>query len=301
MKRPAAPSTGDEAVSRDRVKVWGNLPAGAGGSVELSAPIGWIVAVVGAGLVLSSFGLFFPPMGVPGATFLIGGTAILMGAVLFLQGRRAAGAGARLRGGEAPWRVDGFTSPVVRDRRGDEGRFYLVAGVGGAAIGLTTMAWFGEGNVRLMAILYVIVGSLTAAWGAFLIARAWKFRAARVALRSIPFRTGDAVEVAFRGDRRLANLGDVVVRLQCLEEVTTYQNNRHHTNVYRIYQEERRVATDATGSATLRFDVPADLPGTRLRTEEARDPAYRWRLLVRSDQPGLDLDADFPLPIYSHG
>jgi hypothetical protein len=83
--------------------------------------------------------------------------------------------------------------------------------------------------------------------------------------------------------------------LRCIEErfeVRQTGKNRVRVSVpYELYRDEAAVAP---GEPSLRFELPENVPGTRLA---AQPPRY-WELELAAEAPGVDFGARFLVPVY---
>ena len=262
------------------------------GSPQLLLGLG--LAALGAGAALA-LGIA-PVRGTAELTRPLGFFFAIVGTVMLWGGFRDATAAAAR--GVAPWRADGFDSPVLTAGIGHGHRIVAMQ----AALCFGFAAWLlgrstpGSG-ARLMVLAFLAGGVASILYMGWTQLRRWKFGHCRLVIRNVPTRPGEPLQLVFRGGSRLADT-DLELRLQCIEH-ELHQTTGDGTRIaaYRIFEERRSEHTRPDGDALLSFHIPADLPGTRLRVG-SRDNAVYWRLAVAADIPGLDYRADFLLPIY---
>jgi hypothetical protein len=132
---------------------------------------------------------------------------------------------------------------------------------------------------------------------------AWKqrFGEARVTWKTFPVLPGEPIEATIRTRRPFRVQGPVRITLRCVQDVWgLLPNGKMGYRPHQLYAETREVrlpvvADQEVSAIDVGFDVPADLPGTKL---DAGEPTY-WQLVLQTPGgPGPDLNATFLAPIY---
>jgi len=120
----------------------------------------------------------------------------------------------------------------------------------------------------------------------------------------VPLVIGHAVrgDVELHGDITPEN--GFVFRLACIHAVTTGSGKNRSTTETVLWDEEQVVSASAAMRNPVATRVPFDIatpPDTP--TTDDRDTSNRtfWRLSVRAEVPGVDLDTSFLLPLFAIG
>lgn len=153
--------------------------------------------------------------------------------------------------------------------------------------------WMVKGIVGLFLLICLLVGG-TAFHRTM---QALRYGSSYVVYEEFPFRLGSEARVRF-GPCRFDRL---TVDLECVEErfeTRGHGKNRSTTNVMnRLHHEQRTLElAPSVPEVDLRFSLPDD---PELTTAFVQLPIRYWRLRVRADVPGVDLDTSLLLPVYA--
>jgi hypothetical protein len=127
-----------------------------------------------------------------------------------------------------------------------------------------------------------------------------RFTPAVVAWPTFPVRTGGRLEASVRFRAALQSTGPPVVTVRCVRDGmgggTAGEQDPGQVRAISIYRATRSLPAPAPlRRLDVAFDVPNDLPGTNLTSE---NPVY-WQLLVRVPISGPDFETVFLAPVYS--
>jgi hypothetical protein len=202
-----------------------------------------------------------------------------------------------------PWDERGFTPPRWSRAAKAIGATVFVA------LFLSMFNWwafFANGPWMLKAI--VILFDLLLAYliwqTAMLIGRTLKFGPSRVEFARFPYRPGESVSLHWRVPEGMTRLTKGTFTLRCVEE--WYEQTGSGKNRSRHLVQETRWSgvghldqpqdIQPGKSEELRFDIPADAPGTVLSRRDIK-PVF-WELVMDLDLAGLDFKETYLVPVY---
>ena len=167
-----------------------------------------------------------------------------------------------------PWSVGcSVTLPVVlariaRDGMGEDGAGLIAIGVG-----------------------YVLL-----IWAVWLTAHRWKFRNSVFEMATVPATIGGELAGTIRTNRPVATLGEVDVRLACIECGATGKTVKGHM-VYehgQLWQAKKRLRPGPGDPLPVRFAIPDDAMPTR-------DAGICWLLQVTESKAGIEVVFEVPV------
>lgn len=304
--------------SRDRKRLSGNLQA-RGSQTGLSIVFMFLFGLpfLGVGVWAALAGLKLIPLDesklhAPHWVLAVfGGVFALAGVMLWSMGWRQFKASRRhkelaLRDpvlADYPWDVRGFTPP----------RWSRVAsGISRAAflaLFLSIFNWWAF-FTKAPLMLKIFVGLfdlilLFVVWQVgVLIGRTLKFGPSRIEFARFPYRPGETVTLHWRVPQGMARVTGGTITLRCVEEWYEVRRSGRKRRRY-LVQEAVWSATAHLDrprdilpgkSEELRFDPPADAPGTAL-SRPGTKPVF-WELVMDLDLAGLDFKETFLVPVY---
>ncbi len=238
-------------------------------------------------------------IGLVGSAFLLAGLVLLGNSV---RGIRAA-ARRRALAAAPPWERDFPWDPAgTRDRAG---RRVANAFLGSAllAVFLAPFNWWafasGEGPwpVKAGVGLFDLILLLVLGNAFYLLAQLVKYGHSRLGFPTFPFFLGERLEVIFSPNR----FAELRVTLRLVEE--RYETRGHGKNrttslvCYEIWKQERTLEPGVLlAEVPVAFDLPDD-PG--LENRLAGTPVRYWELAVEAEEPGVDFETSFVLPVYA--
>lgn len=215
--------------------------------------------------------------------------------------------------GQQPWRYDHNWNIRGTDDGGGRRVARGAAAVGGIGFFLVPfhLLIFDEppGNSKFL--LYGIFGLFDLAvfiafcHVVYMLARTLIFGQPRMIYQQFPYFTGQIMNLAFSGGKRLANCKGLIAELHCIKEYYKWidsggDSSAIHVNES-IYRDRLHFSTDAAGMAELKFHLPEDAVSTDLisdpNTSPPRPPHY-WELVITHTRPGIDYEGIFLIPIY---
>lgn len=243
--------------------------------------------------------------------------AMAMGAVFFLVPLRmlqlvltGAGNAARLRRERGakerpwewdyPWRPQGMRPDYTADTGGMVlGRVAFLAMLGVFNVAWASPSWLLKGIVLLIDLfgLLIVYDSLAK------LLQWMRFRQPSVVWTTFPARLGGELAATVRFPRALRPAGPVQATLRCVRdewtERATREGTRRELEPHACWTGGLEVPLPGAPGARLRsldvrFDVPADLPGTDFQQDEA---TY-WQLLLQVPLTGPDFETVFLAPVY---
>lgn len=277
-------------------------------------------ALLGAGLIAAGCGavaaaLWMPELPNRFVLALVGANFSLIGALVLLPAHTGVRLRARARDarGKQPWRYDHRWNM----RGSDDGSGWRLANqlkaVGIAGFFLLPFHILvyndrhGDGGFFPWVILglFDVILLIALCHAVYLLMRVFLFGRPRLIFQRFPYFTGEAMPVTFSGGRRLADHKELKAELHCIKEYyewtgTGEDSSARHVNES-VYRDSLRFSTDRSGMAELRFLLPRDSVSTDLigdpNANPPRSPHY-WELVVTSEQPGIDYEGIFLLPVY---
>ena len=144
--------------------------------------------------------------------------------------------------------------------------------------------------------VFVWIGFFKRVWHAF------KFTGSRISFAQFPYRVGQSTVLNWHLPTGVHSVTKGSFTLRCVEQWFEERGSGDNRNRH-IVQEQLWSGTwsmDVTRSfgrgeqIELRFDPPADMPGTMLSADK---PIF-WELEIKLDVPGLDFHERYLVPIY---
>jgi len=273
--------------------------------------VGGFVVAVGTGWIEVDESSVHAPRSVivlVGASFALGG---LIAAAKGVAGLRSAARRARIsreRPGER-WHADHPWDPRGETATGGRPFRRALLGVVFLAVFLTPFNWWaflsdaGGTVVTIVVSFFDLLLLLVLAGAATELVRMLRYGKSELLFDAFPFFLGERVAVRLRRSSGAAfdALRLTLRRVRELSETTGRGRSRTTRLVAESLWEEERTLSAEEGAAApgrdlrLEFDLPADLPETRLSTGE---PTY-WELHARGETAGLDWVATFLVPVYA--
>lgn len=202
-----------------------------------------------------------------------------------------------------PWDERSFTPP--RWTRAAK----AIGGVAFLALFLSMFNWwaFVQGGPWMLKAIVILFDALLAflAWqAAKLIGRTLKFGSSRIEFERFPYRPGDTVSVHWLVPNGLTHVARGTFTLRCVEEwyeaTGAGKNRSRHLVQETIWsatahlEQPRDLQPGRTEE--VRFEIPADAPGTLMNTKDAK-PVF-WELVIDLDLAGLDFKETYLVPVY---
>jgi len=155
-------------------------------------------------------------------------------------------------------------------------------------------AWF----LLIFVGLFDLLVAGLAVHGGLLVARALRYGRTRLVYEQFPVHPGETLSLRFEMSRTRP-FDSLTFRLLAVEEEYQQSENSTHIAAYRTLEMVREVPgsesePDGSGGVRVRFEIPADAPGTSL----ADRPPHYWSLVVHGDAPGADYHEQFLVPVY---
>jgi hypothetical protein len=152
--------------------------------------------------------------------------------------------------------------------------------------------WYGL--VPLIFILFLNLLLIWLVWNlAHKTAHVLKYRGARVRYDSFPYFIGSPMQLTLVLPPK--EFQSVKAELRCIEQVLVADRGDDEYGesyeTFRVYAAEQQLQPS---QQAVRFDLPADLPGTLF----SERPYRYWELVVKAAAPGLDYVSEFLIPIY---
>ena len=261
-----------------------------------------IALALGRGTIAEGGKLVFPPIavGALGLCFVVAGLSFVVYGLVGVVRKRGLAA-LRARYPDQPWMVDhAWDRWGGRDEGPDE-----IARTLWFVVFMTTFLvpfhWVAFASrerpflFQLVTLLFDALGVAMLGRVVYLVARRVRYGPSRIAVARFPIAPGTTAELLLDGLSPVARALPIRATLRCIEErfeVRGTGKNRHRVSVpYQLYGDE---ATVAPGETRLCFDLPANVPGTRL---SAQPPRY-WELELAAETPGVDFGARFLVPVY---
>lgn len=261
-----------------------------------------IAFVLGHGTIPQRGKLSFPPyaLGAIGVSCVVIGLSFVAYGLVGVARRRGLAA-LRARYPDQPWMVDyPWDRKGGRDEAPDEiGRtLWFVAFM---AIFLVPFHWVAFVSparpfmFQLVTLVFDAAGVALLGRVGYLVARRIRYGPSRIALARFPMTPGTTAELILDDLSPVARAFPIRATLRCVEErfeVRGTGRNRARVSVpYELYRDQ---TTIAPGETRLRFELPENVPGTRLA---AQPPRY-WELDLAAETPGVDFGARFLVPVY---
>jgi hypothetical protein len=246
--------------------------------------------------------LTFPPYAVValGVSFVVVGLSFVVYGLVGVV-RKSGLAALRARYPDQPWMVDyPWDRKGGRDEAPDEiaRTLWFVAFMTVFLVPFHWVAFVSRERpfiFQLVTLLFDALGVGMLGRAAYLVARRVRYGPSRIALGRFPIEPGTTAELILDDLSPAARALPIRATLRCVEErfeVRGTGKNRARVSVpSELYRDE---TTIAPGEGRLRFDLPANVPGTRLA---AQPPRY-WELELAAETPGVDFGARFLVPVY---
>jgi hypothetical protein len=267
-----------------------------------AAGVAAIRLAFGHGSIAEGGKLNFPPFAVValGACFVMAGLSFVVYGLIGVVKRRGVAA-LKARYPDQPWMVD-----YPWDRKGGQDE---APGEAGRTLWFVTymvvflvpfhwVAFFSRERPFVFQLVTLIFDAVIAALlgrVVYLVARRIRYGPSRIALASFPIAPGTTAELLLDGLSPLTRALPIRATLRCVEErfeVRGTGKNRSRVSVpYELYRDETTVAP---GASSVRFELPENVPGSRL----AAVPPRYWELDLAAEAPGVDFGARFLVPVY---
>ena len=205
-----------------------------------------------------------------------------------------------------PWDERGFTPPRwSRAAKGLCGVFFF-------ALFLSIFNWWAFGAkgpwmVKIIVGIFDLVLLFVIWQVGLLVGRTVKFGPSRIEFARFPFRPGESMSLHWVVPQGMTHITQGKLTLRCVEE--WYEESGSGKD--RSRQLVQETIWSATGHfdqpqtfnpgqpEELRFEVPADAPGTVLSRRDTK-PVF-WELAVELDLAGLDFKETYLIPVYRLG
>lgn len=267
-----------------------------------AAGVAAIALSLGHGTIAEGGKLTFPPFAAAalGLCFVVAGLSFVVYGLVGVAKRRGLAA-LRARYPDQPWMADyPWDRKGGRDEAPDEaGRtLWFVAYMATFLVPFHWVAFFSRERPFLFQLVTLIFDAVNAALlgrVVYLTARRIRYGPSRIALARFPIAPGTTAELLLDDLSPAARALPIRATLRCVEErfeVRGSGKNRSRVSVsYQLYTDSTTVAP---GEPRLRFELPENVPGTRLA---AHPPRY-WELELAAEAPGVDFGARFLIPVY---
>lgn len=243
------------------------------------------------------FGVFF------------GGIPLLI-LTLLVSGQRSLAQRALLQAQnpDRPWIYkQEWVNGVITERGASAPWFMLVFAILFTAISIPAVYAFrdqlGKQNTgALVALLFPLVGLALFVSAMYKVLRWHKFGVSRLRLDRIPVEPGHSFHAQIETHMREAPANGFKLRLSCIERISSGSGRSRSTRESYLWQDEQTIRpgvaipTPVGVRIPLSFEVPADAQPT---DEQNRDDEFVWRLDVTTDEPGIDYDVTFELPVFN--
>ena len=157
-----------------------------------------------------------------------------------------------------------------------------------------------QNYVALAALLFPLIGIGLIVW-AVKRTREWnRFGATPVVLDPFPGSIGGNVGGTIDIKLPFASTNKFVLTLTCIHSYMSGSGDNRSRSESAKWQDETLAHTESTRLGTravFQFDVPTGWQESDATHED--DSWYLWRLNIRADIPGTDLDRDYEIPVYA--
>ena len=309
-------------ITREKIPLMGRqplaTPPASGGGCLIVVGIPFLLA--GMAIILGSMGGIPIKMkggGAPPPSIVIGLTGFFFGLVgfgLMWSGVKSRIAFSRFSAAKSlnanqPWEFDyawDRTGCRLHKAKDAFGSFVAFIGMG---LFLTPFNWWAFFSTQTHVVVIGVVGLFDLillgilCHGVYTLLQAAKYGDPFLRFEKFPYYTGEKLSVSFEPSRPLGEFRSVEIILRCVRvekvEVRSSKGGRHtEDRCFQVYAEELKIEQAGSMDNTalpLSFEVPINVAGTSL----AEEPVRFWELQIKADTPGIDFDAEFPLPIYS--
>jgi hypothetical protein len=261
-----------------------------------------IALALGHGTIAEGGKLTFPPfaVGALGLCFAVTGLSFVAYGLVGVARKRGLAA-LRARYPDQPWMVDyPWDRKGGRDEAPDEiaRTLWFVAFMATFLVPFHWVAFVSRERpfvFQLVTLIFDAIGVGMLGRVVYLVARRIRYGPSRIALARFPIAPGTTAELLLDGLSPVARAFPIRATLRCVEErFEIRQTGRNRTRVSVSYELYRDETTVAPGEARLRFELPENVPGTRL---SAVPPRY-WEVELAAETPGVDFGARFLVPVY---
>ena len=116
----------------------------------------------------------------------------------------------------------------------------------------------------------------------------------RIRFSEFPYKIGGTLSAVFDGGAKFKNVKGVSFTLRLIKESLELPGAREFTRSDVLYESKVDKDTDDSGCSELRFDIPADLPGSKL----VDYPPTYWEIEAKVALKGLNYKGIFIMPIF---
>lgn len=177
-------------------------------------------------------------------------------------------------------------------------------GISWAAAAFVLMDVFaGSGShAALFVLLFPAVGLLLLAAAVYVTIGRMKYGHSELRLRSLPAWIGGRLqgEVLLRG--AVTNVSEVRLELCCVRSVTHGAGKSRHTDKTTLWKAEQvKTAEAAFDGRSLTVAVDFAVPAECAAWDDSNpNDKVEWNLNVKADVPGVNLNLDFPVPVFAN-
>ncbi|RKY08507.1 MAG: hypothetical protein DRP66_04385 [Planctomycetota bacterium] len=168
-------------------------------------------------------------------------------------------------------------------------------------------------NKENIVLLFPVVGLCLTASAIFMFLRNRKWRGSKFVMKTMPGVIGGRLSGVLLLSGDLGQDADINITLVNEESRTRSSGKKSHTSTHWLFKHEMQVNSGQASRATSGYalqgigqiEVPVDVEipfETKDETDNHRSGStrysYKWKLKVKADIPGMDLNLEFVLPIY---
>ena len=152
-----------------------------------------------------------------------------------------------------------------------------------------------------MVLLFPLIGTLLLVYAVYLTIQWCKFGKSFLKLLTVPAAVGGKLAGAVETSVKVKPADGFIVRLKCINQVTTGYGRNRHTTENTIWEESKTHVHDLLETETGRcgvpvlFDIPPDAQESNSGTLRN---SFLWRLEIHANVPGVDYDAQFEVPVF---
>ncbi len=168
-------------------------------------------------------------------------------------------------------------------------------------------------NKENIALLFPVVGLCLTVSAIFMFLRNRKWRGSKFVMKTMPGVIGGRLTGVLLLSGDLGRDADINITLINEESRTRSSGKKSHTSRHWLFKHEMQVNSGEASRATSGYalqgigqiEVPVDVEipfETKDETDNHRSGrtrySYKWKLKVKADIPGMDLNLEFVLPVY---
>ncbi len=119
-------------------------------------------------------------------------------------------------------------------------------------------------------------------------------------LNQIPLRPGDEARMAVLIPARFSDGQIIDVEIFCEKKTTTGSGKNSTTHTDKLHKKSFQLAVSSSNQSKNRIALPVELqiPDTARPDSIDTNPSFQWKLVLKADVPGVDYEAEFPLPVF---